>query len=152
MNVLGLRGPPVVDRKRYNPSFISTKGRPDQLEDRYRAHRRSAVARFRTGRRGRSPCTGVTGCVISKSAGSPVLSQLYEQWWARATKSELERTYLDTPQSHGELFSSLVREHVGIETEARSAQSTRLAELEQENRRLRQLLRSHGISDQEFIE
>ena len=59
------------------------------------------------------------------------LRRMHGEWIAGATKSELERNYLDAPQAHGKLFSSLVREHLGIETERRSNQSNRVAELEQ---------------------
>lgn len=74
-----------------------------------------------------------------------VVREMYDRWRGGATKSELERRYLNAPQSHGKLFSSLVREHLGIETEHRSGQTARLAELELENRRLRALLVAHGI-------
>lgn len=73
------------------------------------------------------------------------LREMYEKWRNGAKKSWLERDYLDAPQSHGKLFSSLVREHLGIETERRSSQSDRIAELEHEVAELRRLLRQHGI-------
>lgn len=73
------------------------------------------------------------------------LRRMHDEWVAGATKSELERAYLDAPQSHGKLFSSLVREHLGIETERRSSQSDRIAELEAEVARLRSLLSRNGI-------
>jgi hypothetical protein len=73
------------------------------------------------------------------------LRDIYARWRAGATKSELERDYLNAPQSHGKLFSALVREHLGVETEKRSGQSQRIDELEQEVRRLRQLLRDSQI-------
>lgn len=73
------------------------------------------------------------------------LREMYERWRAGATKSSLERDYLDAPQSHGKLFTSLVREHLGVETERRSSQSDRIAELEREVEHLRRLLRERGI-------
>jgi hypothetical protein len=75
------------------------------------------------------------------------LREMYDAWCAGATKSELERRYLDAPQSHGKLFTALVREHLGIETERRSAQRATIEELQQEIARLRGLLRRHGIRD-----
>lgn len=73
------------------------------------------------------------------------LRRMYERWQEGATKSELERTYLHAPQSHGKLFTALVREHLGIETERRSKQSDRVEELEREVQRLRALVAQHGI-------
>ena len=45
-----------------------------------------------------------------------VLQEMYDLWRQGAKKSDLERRYLDKPESHGKLFSSLIREHLGIET------------------------------------
>jgi hypothetical protein len=73
------------------------------------------------------------------------LRSMYDQWCAGAKKSELERRYLDRPQSHGKLFSSLVREHLGIETERRSNLTSERDELRREVRRLRALLERNGI-------
>jgi hypothetical protein len=73
------------------------------------------------------------------------LRRMYDAWCAGAKKSELERRYLNAPQSHGKLFSSLVREHLGIETERRAPQTERVAELEAEVQRLRELLRARGV-------
>lgn len=73
------------------------------------------------------------------------LREMYDRWRAGATKSSLEREYLNAPQSHGKLFSTLVREHLGVETEKRSSQSDRIAELEREVERLRRVLRAHRI-------
>ena len=39
-----------------------------------------------------------------------VLQEMYDLWRQGAKKSDLERRYLDKPESHGKLFSSL--EHV----------------------------------------
>lgn len=79
----------------------------------------------------------------------PTLRRMYEAWSEGATKSELERGYLAAPQAHGKLFTSLVREHLGIETEKRSAQSARIEALEKEVARLRAVLKAHGINDQD---
>lgn len=73
------------------------------------------------------------------------LRRMYDEWRAGATKSQLERTYLNKPESHGKLFSSLVREHLGIETEARSPLAAENARLRAENSRLRALLARAGI-------
>lgn len=77
------------------------------------------------------------------------LREMYDQWRAGATKSSLEREYLNAPQSHGKLFSTLVREHLGVETEKRSSQSDRIAELEREVERLSRVLRAHRIDPNE---
>ncbi len=66
------------------------------------------------------------------------LRVMYERWKDGAAKSTLEIEYLGRYGSHGKLFSSLVRTHLGIETERRSKTVI-------ENERLRQLLRKHGI-------
>lgn len=73
------------------------------------------------------------------------LEKMYEEWRAGAKKSDLERRYLNKPESHGKLFSSLVRDHLGIETERRSSLAGKVRELEAENRRLRALLARHGV-------
>jgi len=73
------------------------------------------------------------------------LRAMYDAWLAGAKKSDLERRYLKKPESHGKLFSSLVREHLGIETERRSHLTDERDQLTAEVRRLQQLLRSHGI-------
>ena len=74
----------------------------------------------------------------------PTLRRMYEEWKGGAPKSELERRYLGKPGSHGKLFSSLVRRHLGIETERshplvkeNERLTLRVEELEKENRRLR---------------
>jgi hypothetical protein len=74
---------------------------------------------------------------------------MYEQRRAGATKSQLERDYLNAPQSHGKLFSALVREHLSVEIEKRSPQSERIAELERAVSRLTRQLRGHGIKPDE---
>lgn len=73
------------------------------------------------------------------------LRAMYDEWKGGAKKSHLERRYLNKPESHGKLFSSLVREHLGIETEQRSHLTDERDHLAAEVRRLTQLLRAHGI-------
>lgn len=73
------------------------------------------------------------------------LRAMYDEWKGGAKKSHLERRYLSKPESHGKLFSSLVREHLGIETEQRSHLTDERDHLAAEVRRLTQLLRTHGI-------
>ena len=72
------------------------------------------------------------------------LREMHRRWQAGASKSSLEIEYLDKVGSHGKLFTSLVRTHLGIETERRS--KTVL-----ENERLRRLLRKHGIDPDEEV-
>lgn len=74
-----------------------------------------------------------------------VLRQMYDEWCAGAKKSHLERKYLNKPESHGKLFTSLVRQHLGVETEVRSSLTEENARLRAENARLRALLRQHGL-------
>lgn len=73
------------------------------------------------------------------------LREMLDEWRGGAKKSELERRYLNRPESHGKLFTTLVRRHLGIETERRSPQSARIAQLESKVIRLRALLEAHGI-------
>lgn len=70
------------------------------------------------------------------------LREMYERWKDGASKSSLEIKYLGKVESHGKLFSSLVRTHLGIETERRSKTVI-------ENERLRRLLRKHRIDPDE---
>jgi hypothetical protein len=74
-----------------------------------------------------------------------VLQEMYNLRCQGAKKSDLERHYLDKPESHGKLFSSLIREHLGIETERRSHLTAERDELVREVARLKALLRQHGI-------
>ena len=74
------------------------------------------------------------------------LQEMYDKWCDGAKKSDLERRYLGKPESHGKLFSSLVREHLGIETERKSHLTAERDELAREVCSLQALLRSHGIS------
>jgi hypothetical protein len=74
-----------------------------------------------------------------------VPQRMYDEWCAGAKKSHLERKYLNKPESHGKLFTSLVREHLGVETEARSS-------LAEENARLRALLAQIAINPDVEVE
>ena len=71
--------------------------------------------------------------------------RMYDDWCTGAKKSDLERRYLNKPESHGKLFSALVRDHLGIETERRSTLTEERDALRREVSRLRTLLRQHGI-------
>lgn len=59
--------------------------------------------------------------------------------------SDLERRYLNKPESHGKLFTLLVREHLGKETEQKSPLAAERGALSAEAARLKALLRHHGI-------
>ena len=74
-----------------------------------------------------------------------LLQEMYDLWCQGAKKSDLERRYLDKPESHGKLFTGLVREHLGIETERKSHLTAERDELVREVTRLKSLLRQHGI-------
>jgi hypothetical protein len=80
------------------------------------------------------------------------LRRMYDEWRAGAKKSDLERRYLNKPESHGKLFSSLVREHLGIETEKRSSLAAEKDALAHEVARLRRLLIAHGIDPDAQVE
>lgn len=73
------------------------------------------------------------------------LEHMYLLWADGAKKSDLERRFLNKPESHGKLFSALVREHLGIETEQRSTLAAERNALRAEVTRLRSLLHAHGI-------
>jgi hypothetical protein len=73
------------------------------------------------------------------------LREMYELWCEGANKSELERRYLGRPQSHGKLFTTLVREHLGVETEQKSHLKAERDALSAEVVRLKGLLRENGI-------
>ena len=75
-------------------------------------------------------------------------TEMYERWQRGEPKSRLEIEYLGKGTAHGKAFSGYVRRWLGIETERRSSQSVRIAQLEA-------LLRANGISpteDQELAE
>jgi hypothetical protein len=65
------------------------------------------------------------------------VERMYDEWRAGASKSALERRWLGKGESHGKLFSALVREVLGIETERPSRLSEEVARLRAENARLR---------------
>jgi hypothetical protein len=73
------------------------------------------------------------------------LRLMYQLWCDGAKKSHLERRFLNKPESHGKLFTALVREHLGIETEKRSPMTAERDELRHEVQRLKALLHAHGI-------
>jgi hypothetical protein len=73
------------------------------------------------------------------------LRQMYAEWRAGAKKSDLERRYLGKPESHGKLFTRLVRDYLGIETERHSHLTAERNELAAEVQRLTALLRANGI-------
>lgn len=73
------------------------------------------------------------------------LGQMYDEWCRGAKKSDLERRYLDKPESHGKLFTALIRQHLGVETERKSALNAERDDLRREVARLRALLTAHGI-------
>jgi hypothetical protein len=74
------------------------------------------------------------------------LRRMYDEWCAGAKKSHLERKYLNKPESHGKVFTNLVRTHLGIETERRSGLHDERDQLRKEVARLRRLLNEHGIN------
>ncbi len=70
------------------------------------------------------------------------LREMHTRWQQGATKSALEIEYLGKVESHGKLFSSLVRRYLGIETEKRSPSALEID-------RLRRLLLANGIDPDE---
>lgn len=67
------------------------------------------------------------------------LNRMYDEWMSGGwSKSAIERRYLGKSTHHGKLFTKLVREHLGHETE-------RPSPLAEEVARLRTLLLEHGI-------
>lgn len=79
------------------------------------------------------------------------LKRMYDEYCSGSSKSELERRYLSKPTGHGKVFTKLVRDHLGIETEARSRLSEELDRMTSEISRLRALLASHGIEPDEAL-
>lgn len=73
------------------------------------------------------------------------LRAMYQQWQRGVPKTHLEAQYLHKTQSHGKLFSSLVKRYLGHETERTHPLAEEAARLRDENRRLRDLLQRHGI-------
>jgi len=66
-------------------------------------------------------------------------SELLSRWEKGESKSRLEVEYWDDATSHGKAFSTYVRKWLDVETERTSAQSARIADLEEK-------LRLHGVS------
>lgn len=66
-------------------------------------------------------------------------SEMLSRWEKGESKSRLEVEYWDDATSHGKAFSAYVRKWLDVETERTSAQSERIAKLEEK-------LRVHGIS------
>jgi hypothetical protein len=62
----------------------------------------------------------------------------YRAWIGGMTKSDIEQRFLGTSRAHGKRFSTMVRKHLGINTEKQHP-------LIVENERLRELLWSYGI-------
>lgn len=67
----------------------------------------------------------------------PLVQRMYDEWQAGASKSALERRYFDKGESHGKLFTALVKQELGIDTERASRQREELKSLREENARLR---------------
>jgi hypothetical protein len=65
------------------------------------------------------------------------VEKMYADWQAGASKSALERRYLDKGESHGKLFTALVKQELGVDTERASPQRAEIQELRDENKRLR---------------
>lgn len=66
-----------------------------------------------------------------------LVERIYAEWQAGASKSALERRYFDKGESHGKLFTALVKQELGIDTERASRQREELQSLREENARLR---------------
>lgn len=66
-------------------------------------------------------------------------SEMLSRWEKGESKSRLEVEYWDDATSHGKAFSAYVRKWLDVETERTSAQSERIAKLEEK-------LRVHGVA------
>lgn len=66
-----------------------------------------------------------------------LVQRMYAEWQAGASKSGLERRYLDKGENHGKLFTALVKQELGIDTERASRLREELQRLREENTRLR---------------
>lgn len=66
-----------------------------------------------------------------------VVERMYEEWRAGAPKSALERRYFDKGESHGKLFTALVKQELGVDTERSSRLGEEIGLLREENARLR---------------
>lgn len=69
-------------------------------------------------------------------------TEMYERWQQGEPKSRLEIEYWDKATAHGKAFTAYVKRWLGVETERRSSQTARIAELEA-------LLRANGVSPTE---
>ena len=78
------------------------------------------------------------------------LQRMYDEWVGGVPKSALEEKYLGKTSSHGKVFSTLVRNELGIETEQPSSMGAENARLRAENSRLRSLLDAAGIDADEL--
>lgn len=65
------------------------------------------------------------------------VERMYADWQAGAAKSALERRYLGKGESHGKLFTALVKQELGIDTERASHLREEIQRLREENTRLR---------------
>lgn len=62
--------------------------------------------------------------------------RMYDELQAGASKSALERRYFDKGESHGKLFTALVRQELGVDTERASRLGEEIRLLREENARL----------------
>jgi hypothetical protein len=65
------------------------------------------------------------------------VERMYAEWQAGASKSELERRHLSKGESHGKLFTSLVKQGLGLDTEQASPTRQEIQRLREENKQLR---------------
>jgi hypothetical protein len=65
------------------------------------------------------------------------VQRMYDEWQAGASKSALERRYFDKGESHGKLFTALVKQELGVDTERASRLGEEIRLLREENARLR---------------
>jgi hypothetical protein len=66
-----------------------------------------------------------------------VVEKMYAEWQAGAAKSALERRYLDKGESHGKLFTALVKQELGVDTERASHPREEIHRLREEIKELR---------------
>lgn len=69
---------------------------------------------------------------------------MYAEPQSGVPKTHLELKYLGKTESHGKLFSSLVR-YLNQDTERTHPLAEEARRLKEENQRLRDLLQAHGI-------
>jgi hypothetical protein len=65
------------------------------------------------------------------------VDRMYAEWQAGASKSELERRYLGKGDSHGKMFTALVKQEFGVDTEHASPLRREIQRLREENNQLR---------------